>query len=140
MSEENKAMVRRVLERMDQGDIGAFAEAMTPDYVAHFPGAPGPLDGQGHEQMARMFYQAFPDLKHTIEDQIAEGDKVVSRITISGTHEGDFQGMAPTGKQVSFSAIMVTRLAGGKAAEQWVELDGMGMIQQLGAIPAVAPA
>ena len=140
MSEENKALVRRAIERLDQKDFGTFAEAMTPDYVAHMPGAPGPLDRQAHEQMARMFYGAFPDLKHTIEDQIAEGDKVVSRINITGTHQGDFQGIAPTGKQVSFSAISVVRLAGGKAAEQWLVSDSMGMMQQLGAIPAEATA
>jgi steroid delta-isomerase-like uncharacterized protein len=87
-----------------------------------------------------MFLAAFPDLNITVEDLIAEGDRVVARWTLRGTHQGASLGMPPTGKQVTMPGISVVRLAGGKSAEQWVIHDQLGMLQQLGLVPAPAQA
>ena len=81
------------------------------------------------------FFTAFPDMHVTIEDQIAEGDKVASRLTVSGTHKGDFMGMAPTGKQMMITGIDIVHIKDGKAVERWGNLDDLGLMQQLGAIP-----
>ena len=83
-----------------------------------------------------MFYAAFPDLHHTVEDQVAEGDTVVTRMTLRGTHHGEFRGIAPTGKPIVVSLIGIDRFENGKFAEQWSQLDTLGLLQQLGVIPA----
>jgi predicted ester cyclase len=83
-----------------------------------------------------MFLTAFPDLHFTVEDMIAEGDKVVARITMSGTQQGAFMGIPPTGKHVAFTAIDINRIAGGKSVEHWWEMDALGLMQQLGVVPA----
>jgi predicted ester cyclase len=83
---------------------------------------------------------AFPDLRLTIEDQIAEGDKVVTRFTARGTHRGKLPGIAPTGKQVTTTAIIINRYTGGKIAESWINGDILGLLQQLGVIPRMAQA
>ena len=84
MSEENKAAVRQGIERLDKHDFGIFQELLPPDDVIHLSGTLGPLDRQGHEELARLFYEAFPDLTHIVEDQIAEGDRVATRFTVRG--------------------------------------------------------
>jgi predicted ester cyclase len=82
-----------------------------------------------------MYLTAFPDLHLTIEDLIAEGDKVVDRQTARGTHQGTFMGIPPTGKQITVTAMNISRIVGGKIVEHWVELDTLGMLQQLGVVP-----
>jgi predicted ester cyclase len=86
-------------------------------------------------QMLDMFYKAFPDLHHTFEDQIAEGDKVVTRVTFHGTHQGTFQGIPATGKKIAVEATLVDRIVDGKFVEHWSNMDSMGLMQQLGVIP-----
>lgn len=83
-----------------------------------------------------MIRAAFPDLHVTVEDMVAEGDKVVARVTMSGTHKGEFMGIAPTGKQITVGIIEILRIAGGKVVEHWNVVDSLGMMQQLGAVPA----
>src|SRR5437899_12851450 len=96
-----------------------------------------PIQGiEAFRQFTSAFFTAFPDLQTTIEDLMAEGDKVAVRQTWRGTHTGNFQGTPPTGKRVTFTSIEVYRVAGDKLAEEWVELDVFGLLQQLGAIPA----
>jgi predicted ester cyclase len=85
--------------------------------------------------MVRMLHTAFPDYHITIEDVVAEGDKVVLRFHWSGTHKGEFMGIAPTGNKVTVTAMSMHRIEGGKEAEQWGELDRLGMMQQLGVVP-----
>ena len=138
MSEENKELIRRVFQEMDNKNPVIFYDPFDPNFVGHFPGAPQPINREGHEQFAHAFYEAFPDLRHIIEDQIAEGDTVVSRITVRGTHKGDFRGTPPTGKEVEYSSATIHRIVGGKIVEEWVEADILGMMQQLGIIPAMA--
>ena len=83
-----------------------------------------------------MFYAALPDLPHTIDDVIADGDRVAASLTARGTHEEAFQNLPPTGKSIIFTGMRFYRMAGGKIAEEWANLDQLGLMQQLGAIPA----
>jgi steroid delta-isomerase-like uncharacterized protein len=90
-------------------------------------------------QMTPAFFTAFPDMHWVVEDLIAEGDKVVSRYTVRATHRGDFMGVPATGKVVTYTGILISRFAGGKFVEEWESLDMLGLMQQLGAIPQMAP-
>src|SRR5262249_54909170 len=111
-AEEKKALVRRFVAQVDADPIGGVQAFTTPDLPCHVPGAPGPLDREAFKQFAGGFYAAFPNLRHHFEDQVAEGDLVVSRLTVTGTHLGDFQGLPPTGNDVSFAAIAIYRVTG----------------------------
>ena len=136
MTEENKAIYRRWFEEVVTGRNLALAdELLAPDYVLHFPGLPAPVDGEGHKQLLMMFFQGFPDWQETIDDVVAEGDKVVIRVTGSGTHQGDFQGIPPTGNRVLATGMGIGRLEDGRIAETWAEYDALGMMRQLGVIP-----
>ncbi|HUF52919.1 MAG TPA: ester cyclase [Dehalococcoidia bacterium] len=129
--EENKTIVRRMLEAMDRGEFEIFDEVLSPDLVVHFPGAR--LDREQTEEMSRSFYAAFPDLNHTVEDLLAVDDKVVLRATDRGTHRGDFQGISATGREVEFGVIAIYRIVDGRIVEIWEEGDLLGLMQQLGA-------
>jgi steroid delta-isomerase-like uncharacterized protein len=139
MSEENKALARRSWEIANQHNPDLIAdlidEMYTPDFVWHEPDQ----DIQGSEeakQFVATFFEAFPDLNVTVEDEIAEGDKVVTRWTIRGTHQGELMGIAPTEKQIELKGITIHRIEGDKIAEEWSRYDNLGMMQQLGALPA----
>jgi steroid delta-isomerase-like uncharacterized protein len=134
-SEENKALVRRFFEETSRGNLDVLDELMSESYVDHNlpPGLPPGREGQ--RQLIRSYLRAFPDLRFTIEDLIAEGDKVVTRGHYQGTQQGEFLGIPPTGKQVNVALIDIVRLADGKLVEHWIEADNLGMLQQLGAIP-----
>jgi len=135
-TEESKALVRREYEQgVNKKDFDVRDGALASNYLGHFPGVP-PIQGiEAFKQFTSGFFTAFPDLQTTIEDLIAEGDKVAVRQTWRGTHTGNFLGIPPTGKQVVFTSTEFYRVAGGKLAEEWVELDMLGLLQQLGAIP-----
>ncbi len=135
-TEESKALVRREYEQgVNKKDFDVRDGALASNYLGHFPGVP-PIQGiEAFRQFTSGFFTAFPDLQTTIEDLIAEGDKVAVRQTWRGTHTGNFLGIPPTGKQVVFTSTEFYRVAGGKLAEEWVELDMLGLRQQLGAIP-----
>jgi steroid delta-isomerase-like uncharacterized protein len=137
MSEQNKALARRVFEEVwNQGNVDAIDELMSPDFVNH-GGPPGiPSDGEGFKQMVAMYTSAFPDIHFHIEDQIAEGDTVATRWSGHGTHQGELMGIPPTNKQVAVTGIAMDRIAGGVVAESWGEFDQMGMMQQLGVVPS----
>ena len=137
MSEENKALVRRQLEEVfNKHNPGAVDQFFGPDYVNHsaLPGMPNDRDGL--KASVSGFLSAFPDLKVTSDFQVAEGDKVVMRYTAIGTHTGELMGMPATGKRVHMTGISIARVAGGKIVEEWNEADMMGMMQQLGVVPA----
>lgn len=140
--EQNKALVRRMVEEIfNRGNIGRADEFLAPDFVEHEELPPGmPSGREGVTQLTAMLRRAFPDFKATIDDMVAEGDKVVLRMTWRGTHKGEFMGVPPTGKSVSFGVIDIIRVAGGKLAEHWGQMDSMGLMQQLGAIPAPGDA
>ncbi|HZY48198.1 MAG TPA: ester cyclase [Devosia sp.] len=119
--DRNKAVVRRFNERVIEAlDEAAFRDLMAPGFVNHSapPGAPTGADGMWNT-FANVLHPAFPDLRVTIEDQVAEGDKVVTRKTIAGTHRGALMGIAPTGRAVSISVIDIVRIEDGRYAEHW---------------------
>jgi steroid delta-isomerase-like uncharacterized protein len=137
-TDENKAVVRRAFDSMSEGPDAFVAEhdqIYSPNLVGHFSGMP-PVDIDMHRQFGLGTFSAFPDLKRPVEDLVAEGDKVVARWTSTGTHDGEFMGIPPTGKRVTTSGITIFRLEGGKIVEEWSESDMLGMMQQVGAVPA----
>ena len=138
MSEENKAIVRRFYEEyVNQGVLSVAEELVAADFRDHNPPGPGFAQGrEGLKQVFAMFRTAFPDMTLTIDDQIAEGDKVVSRLTARGTHQGEMMGIPPTGKTMNMNVIDILRLQDGQITEHWGESDNLGMMQQLGVIPA----
>ncbi len=129
--EENKEVVRRLLAGMDAGNFAIFDEVFSSDLVVHF--IDGELNRAQTEETAHSFYTAFPDLNHTIEDLLAVDDKVILRATDRGTHEGEFQGIAPTGREVAFGVIAIYRFADGLIVEVWEQGDMLGLMQHLGA-------
>jgi steroid delta-isomerase-like uncharacterized protein len=137
MSEENKAIVRRQEEEIfTQGNLDAADEIYARNYVGHDPTNPEDIRGlEAAKQAAADYREAFPDLQVTIEDLVAEGDKVAIRVRFRGTHQGGLEGIAPTGRQVDSTGIVISRIEGGKIAEDWANFDDLGMMQQLGAIP-----
>jgi len=134
-TEENKAIIRRFVAEADRGDIDGAAAFLAPELVVHMAGAPGPLDRATFLQFGRMWHTAFPDEQTTFEDQLAEGDKVVSRMTATATHQAEFQGIAPTGKRIRVTGIWMDRIVAGKIVEHWVVVDQLGVLQQLGVLP-----
>jgi len=138
--EENKALVRRTYEEvLNNGDLDVADELYAREYVYTSPGSPELRGPEGFKQLVRMLRGAFPDLRFTPEELIAEGDSVVSRWTGRGTHQGEFKGISPTGKQVTVTGMVIHRLANGKFVEDREELDALGLLQQLGAIPSAGP-
>lgn len=134
-SEENKALVCRFYSEIDKGNIDAMDELVAEDYLDHnpppFPGlAPG---REGLKQAFKIFWEATPG-HHTIEDQIAEGDKVVTRLTSYGKHEGDLPGAPRTGNDLKMTSITIHRIANGKLVEKWAEKDVLGFLRQIGVL------
>ena len=135
--EENKAVERRVFEEViNKKDLALVDELFASNYVFHGVGGVELKGPEGFKQYSIMIFTAFPDSHATIEDMVAEGDRVACRYTVSGTHKGDFMGIAPTGKQVKVTAILITRFEGGKKAETWDIQDQLGMMQQMGVVLA----
>ncbi len=135
-TEENKTIERRFTEELfNKGNLDAVDELVASNYVDHcaLPGiAP---DREGLKQFVAMSRTALPDFHSTIEDMIAEGDKVMTRFTVRGTQQGEFMGIAPTGRQVTVTGIAIHRISGGKIVENWLSMDMLGMLQQLGVVP-----
>ena len=140
-AETNKALVRRFYEEIDKGNIDILDELVAEDYIDHTPPpVPGLASGrEGVKQSFRMFQQATPGY-HRIEDQIAEGDKVVTRLTSIGKHEGDLPGAPRTGNDMKVTSITIHRIAKGKLVEKWSEKDVISLLQQLGLMPPMGQA
>ncbi len=133
--EKNKRLIFRLMEEMDKGNLDVIDEFYSFDYVDHNPSAiremlPG-IEGIKHA--FKLLYAAFPDTTHEIEDIIAEGDKVVVRISATATHTGEIFGVKPTNKKVKLSSIVIYRVIDSKIAERWVAQQGPGVLQQIGA-------
>ena len=137
-TEENKAIVRRFLEGIfSQGNPDVVDELADPNFVVHDPSSEtGEVDAQGVKESIAWSHSAFPNLRVTIEDQVAEGDKVATRWTVRGTHQGEMMGAAPTGNQVTFTGTQTDFISGGKMRESWSNWDTLGMLRQIGAVPA----
>lgn len=136
MSEENKAIVQRFFEEVwNEGNPSAIDELVAANYEDHSLPPGMPSGAEGLKQTIAMYQSAFPDTRMTVEDQFAEGDRVVARWTGRGTHTGELMGIPPTGKQVTVTGIDIYRVVGGKVVEHWGEFDQMGMMQQIGVVP-----
>ncbi len=134
-AEENKAIIRRWVDAWHSRNVAAVDDFVTSDYVRHDPNLPEVRGPAAEKQLMTMFLSALPDLHFTIEDLVAEGDTVVARYTARGTHQGELLGIPPTNRHVAISVLEIYRLVDGKIAEQWVTMDALGMMQQLGVIP-----
>ncbi len=140
-AEANKAAVRRFHEEAVNGrSPDALDELCLSDVHVHHPPSPGPTDLATGKQLLVMFLAAFPDVRNTIDEMVAEGDRVVTRGTMRGTHRGELMGMPSTGREVTMGWISFDRFVDGRFAERWVVQDNLGLLQQLGAIPAAEPA
>jgi steroid delta-isomerase-like uncharacterized protein len=136
----NKAIFKRVLDASNSHDEELIAktidEVFEPDVLM---GTPLPIQATGAQAIKEVFatlHRAFPDLHIKVEDVIAEGDKVVSRHTVTGTHQGEYMGLPPTGRSVTYNEIFILRFADGRIAETWGVVDVLSQMRQLGVIPA----
>src|SRR5437762_5734380 len=142
MSEGNKNVVRRLFEEVwNKGNLAVTDELFTPNYAHHDASTPDVGRGpESEKKRATLYRTAFPDLRLTVEDIIAEGETVTARWSCKGTHKGDLSGIAPTGKQFTISGISVARFTDGKMVEGWVDWDALGLMQQLGVVAEVGKA
>lgn len=132
--ERNLEVVRRMITAGDQGDFGILEQVWSPHIVVHF-GATD-LDGDAALQLMKSVAAAFPDMRHEVEDMFATKDRVVLRGSIVATHQGEFQGIAATGRSVTIGQIVIFRLEDDRIVEYWEQVDFLGLMQQLGALPA----
>ncbi len=137
MAADNKALITRFHDAMNAGDAElrskAIDEFVEPDVLIR---TPLPVDATGAEALKEVFrrlHRAFPDLHIAMEDLIAEGDKVVARNTVTGTHQGEYMGLPPTGKSITYREIFIFRVVNGRIAETWGVVDVLSQLKQLGA-------
>jgi steroid delta-isomerase-like uncharacterized protein len=136
----NKAMFRRIRDAVNTGDVELISKAtdeiVAPDALIHMPLPTEATGTQAFKQVWAMLLRGLPDLHLTIEDLIAEGDKVVMSNSITGTHQGEYMGLPPTGKSIAYDEIFIFRLRGGRIVEMWGVVDVLSQMKQLGLIPA----
>jgi steroid delta-isomerase-like uncharacterized protein len=140
MSDTNKTVVRRLFDEVwNKGHQQIADELFAQNYNHHDSSTPDLGRGpESEKKRATLYRNAFPDIRFTVEDLVAEGESVTARWSCRGTHKGDLNGIAPTGKQFTISGISVSRLSNGKMVEGWVNWDALGMMQQLGVVPELA--
>ena len=138
VQDDNKAFVRRFIDYVNNDPFAPIDEFFATSYAYHNSSMPDVKDLSSLKDFNAAAYRVFPDIRFTIEDMVAEGDKVVYRASARGTHKGEFMGIAPTGKQITLTSIVISRIANGKFQEDWESLDGIYVLQQLGAAPATA--
>jgi len=131
--EVNKDLIRRLFAEVDRGNIGVWESFYTADYVDHAPSVvrSQAAGREGLREAFAVFQRAFPDTRHTIEDLVAEGDRVVARVSAQATHSGELFGHPPTGRRVTLTGIAIYRIVDGRIAERWAE-QGVGLLEQLG--------
>jgi steroid delta-isomerase-like uncharacterized protein len=139
--ERNKEVSRRWIEVFNARDDAAEADVRAPDYVAYAPASlePTPLDSEAWTRFLAGFVEGFPDLRLTVEDAVGEGDRVAQRVHFEGTHTGEFQGLPPTRKKVTFSGLELNRFVDGRVAEHWFHIDSLTLLQQLGLVVVPGP-
>lgn len=136
MSEKNKAVVRRFYEAFGAGDYEALSDVLAVDLAAYAHSATAPATRDDALQGIRMWNAAFADSHYTIEEQLAEGERVATRVTLRAVHSrGEFMGVPPGGKEIVLSGISIERIKDGRIAERWVSYDNAGLMQQLGLVP-----
>lgn len=135
LEDDNKALVRRFVDYINKDPFAPIDEFFAAGYTYHNSSMPHVKDLSTLKEFNTAAYSAFPDIRFTIEDMVAEGDKVVYRGSARGTHTGEFMGIASTAKRVTLTSIVISRIANGKFQEDWESLDGVYVLQQLGALP-----
>ena len=136
MSEENEAVVRRAFAEVAMGNMTTVDEIIAPEFVRHdLAGGPETAGPDGVKRLIAALRSAFPDIQTTVDDVISGGDRVVVRFTASGTQRGPFMGIAPTGREATWTGINIYRVADGQIQETWQLADGLGLLRQLGAAP-----
>src|SRR5271156_3651729 len=136
MSADNKALLRRYVEEvLNKKNLALTDELVAPAFVDHDTSMPDAQGPAGDKRLAAMVHASFPDLYFTIEDMVAEEDRVAYRYSVRGTHQGDFMGIAPTGKQFAVTGIHIYRFGDGKLQEEWENWDTLGLLRQLGVLP-----
>ena len=142
MSELNKILVRRAYEEViGRGQLQVVDELAASNYVLHDPDRPEDIHGaEGLKQYVQFVRSAFPDVQIRVDDMVAEGDMVAARWSAAGTHRGEFNGIPPTGRRANVSGMTIFRFEHGKLAEEWQIGDNLGLLQQLGVLPALEPA
>jgi steroid delta-isomerase-like uncharacterized protein len=136
VSEENKALIQRfVKEAFNEGNLDVADEVYAPGFVSHESAGPVERDPEYVKQFVGTYRGAFPDGRTTVEDVIAEGDRVAYRWSFRGTHQGELMGIPPTGEEVTITGITVDRISGGKIEEEWNTFDQLGVLRQLGVVP-----
>ncbi len=135
--EQNKQLVRQFFELLDGHDADRIGQLLvsSTNYTFHVGGMSSPLDWNEHKRLLAGVTNAFPDLHHEIVDMVAEGDKVAVRLNVTGTHKGEFQGIPPTGKELSLDEMGLITIIDGKITEGWISADMMRLMQQIGALP-----
>ena len=134
-TERNKSVIRRFVDEVqNKKNWDAYDELNDPEFLNH-SAPPGMTDREGSKQYLGGFLNGFPDCQFAIDDMIAEGDQVVTKKTFTGTHEGDFAGIAPTGKRVTLQFVDIMRVRDGRIIEHWLSMDQLSFMQQLGVIP-----
>lgn len=134
-SEQYKAVPLRYFSACQFNDHSALKEMLSSEFLAHHPGLPGPLSRDELLQTIDAFAKAFSEQEYTIEDQVAEGDTVATRVTWRATHSGPFQGVPATGRRIAVGGIAISRIKNGQIVERWLNMDQMGMLKQLGLVP-----
>ena len=139
MSEQNKTIVRRTFDELwNKGNLSLADEFFSPIYDHHDPSTPDVGRGpESEKKRATLYRNAFPDLRLTVEGLVAEGETVVARWSCHGTHKGELNGIAPTGKQFTISGVTIAHFENGKMVEGWVNWDALGLMQQLGIVPEI---
>jgi steroid delta-isomerase-like uncharacterized protein len=142
MSAENKTLARRAMDELwTKGNLAAIDQLYSDNCVFHDLGSPEDIRGRdGLRQFAQTYRTACPDLQCTVEDVLAEGDKVALRWISRGSHKGDLMGIAPTGKQVTFRGVQIQRISNGKIVEEWAGFNTLGALQEIGAVPPLGQA
>jgi len=142
MSEQNKNVVRRLFEEVwNKGQVSVADELFTPNYNHHDSSTPDVGRGpESEKKRVTLYRNAFPDMRLTIDEILAEGETVVARWSCRGTHKGDLNGIAPTGKQFNITGVSIARFTNGKMFEGHVNWDALGLMQQLGVVPELGKA
>ena len=139
MATDNRVKSRSIFEEVwNEQKVEKIDELVSADYVHHDVLSPDRRGIDAYKQFVHLYLNAFPDVHFSIEDEVSEGDTVVIRWTVTGTHNGDLPGVPRTGKPISVTGITIARLSDGKFVESWNNWDALGMMQQLGAIPVEA--
>ena len=139
--QENKQVVRRFFELLDRHDTESMGRLLVSNtnYSFHIGGMPSPMDWNEHRRLLTSVNNSFPDLRHEIIDMVAEGDKVAVRLSVTGTHKGDFQGIPPTGNKLFLEEMGFITIIDAKITEGWISTDTMRLMKQIGAVPSISP-